>query len=173
MLKLKDKQLKEAVIAADCFYLYLIMKQFKNKMNIYLQSVTLPQFILYSREHLRLLSVDFYVWFQAWRTLRYDLFSFYFRYFESESCKQEIEAQRRQLNLHLSKNEEQATSVEVDLKTEREWRQSLQETMQQDRDKISQLNHELTQYKLIGQVIYLLYFLNVVKHWKILKLLWI
>lgn len=65
MLKLKDKQLKEAVIAADCFYLYLIMKQFKNKMNIYLQSVTLPQFILYSREHLRLLSVDFYVWFQA------------------------------------------------------------------------------------------------------------
>ncbi|XP_065157605.1 RUN and FYVE domain-containing protein 2 isoform X2 [Atheta coriaria] len=73
------------------------------------------------------------------------------KYFESESCKQEIEAQRRQLNLHLSKNEEQATSVEVDLKTEREWRQSLQETMQQDRDKISQLNHELTQYKLIGQ----------------------
>lgn len=61
--------------------------------------------------------------------------------------------------------------MEVDLKTEREWRQSLQETMQQDRDKISQLNHELTQYKLIGQVIYLLYFLNVVKHWKILKLL--
>lgn len=48
--------------------------------------------------------------------------------------------------------EEQANNFEGDLKVEREWRISLQDTMQQDRERISKLQTETGQLKIIAQV---------------------
>lgn len=48
--------------------------------------------------------------------------------------------------------EEQVNNIEVDLKVEREWRISLQDTMQQDRERISKLQTELGQLKIVAQV---------------------
>lgn len=48
--------------------------------------------------------------------------------------------------------EEQANNFEGDLKVEREWRISLQDTMQQDRERISKLQTEIGQLKIIAQV---------------------
>lgn len=62
------------------------------------------------------------------------------------------ERKRRELDLQAAHHEQQANGIEEDLKVEREWRVSLQETMQQEREKISQLQHELTQLRLIAQV---------------------
>lgn len=62
------------------------------------------------------------------------------------------EQRRRELDVQAAQHEEQANSVEGDLKVEREWRVNLQETMQKDRETISQLQHELSQLRLIAQV---------------------
>lgn len=59
---------------------------------------------------------------------------------------------RRELDVQAAQHEEQATNVEGDLKVEREWRISLQETMQQDRERISKLQTEINQLKIIAQV---------------------
>lgn len=48
--------------------------------------------------------------------------------------------------------EEQANNIEVDLKVERDWRISLQDTIQHDREKISKLQTELSQLKMVAQV---------------------
>lgn len=74
------------------------------------------------------------------------------RYRECESVRLVAERRRRELDLQAAHQEEQTNGIEEDLKVEREWRVSLQETMQQDREKISQLQHELTQLRLIAQV---------------------
>ncbi|KAI4457641.1 run and fyve domain-containing protein 2-like protein [Holotrichia oblita] len=73
------------------------------------------------------------------------------RYRECESVRLLAERRRRELDLQAAHQEEQTNGIEEDLKVEREWRVSLQETMQQDREKISQLQHELTQLRLIAQ----------------------
>lgn len=78
----------------------------------------------------------------------------FFRYRESELNRVSVEQRKRELDKHAAAQEEQATSVESDLRVEKEWRQSLQETVQTDRDKIAQLQHELSQLKMIAQVIF-------------------
>lgn len=60
---------------------------------------------------------------------------------------------KRELDVQVANQEEQANTVEGDLKVEREWRISLQETMQVDRERISQLQGELSRLKFVTQVI--------------------
>lgn len=76
-----------------------------------------------------------------------------YRYRESENEKITIEQKRRELNIQASQHEEQANNIEGDLRVEREWRMSLQETMQQERERISKLQGELSQLRIIAQVI--------------------
>ncbi|XP_031333068.1 RUN and FYVE domain-containing protein 2-like isoform X3 [Photinus pyralis] len=73
------------------------------------------------------------------------------KYRESEIERSNAEQKRRELDIQATLNEEQATTVEGDLKVEREWRVALQENMQQDRERISQLQIELTHLKAIAQ----------------------
>lgn len=54
--------------------------------------------------------------------------------------------------MQAAHHEEQTTNVEGDLKVEREWRMSLQESMQHDRERISTLQLELTHLKAIALV---------------------
>jgi RUN and FYVE domain-containing protein 1 len=75
-----------------------------------------------------------------------------FRFRESESNRVTAELLRRELDVQAAQHEEQTTNVEGDLKVEREWRVSLQETMQQDRERISKLQTEISQLKIIAQV---------------------
>ena len=75
-----------------------------------------------------------------------------FRYRESESNRATAEHLRRELDVRAAQQEEQTSNVEGDLKVEREWRMSLQETMQQDRERISKLQTEISQLKIIAQV---------------------
>lgn len=56
------------------------------------------------------------------------------------------------MDVQAAHHEEQATNVEGDLKVEREWRVSLQESMQHDRERISTLQLELTHLKTIALV---------------------
>lgn len=63
-----------------------------------------------------------------------------------------MEQVKRELHQQAVQVEEQANSVEEDLKVEREWRISLQETMQQDRERISKLQHENSQLKIVADV---------------------
>lgn len=74
------------------------------------------------------------------------------RYRESESNRVLTEQRKREVDMQAAEVEEQATNVESDLKVEREWRISLQETMQQDRERISKLQIEIGQLKIIAQV---------------------
>jgi RUN and FYVE domain-containing protein 1 len=76
----------------------------------------------------------------------------HFRFRESESNRVTAELLRRELDVQAAQHEEQTTNVEGDLKVEREWRVSLQETMQQDRERISKLQTEISQLKIIAQV---------------------
>ncbi|XP_076265928.1 RUN and FYVE domain-containing protein 2 isoform X1 [Rhynchophorus ferrugineus] len=69
---------------------------------------------------------------------------------ESENNRVTMEQARRELHMQAVQVEEQASSAEGDLKVEREWRISLQESMQQDREKISKLQHENSQLKIIA-----------------------
>lgn len=77
---------------------------------------------------------------------------FSFRYRECELSRANGEQRRRQLDMQAAVQEEQTSSVECDLRVEKEWRLSLQETVQSDREKISQLQHELSQLRLVAQV---------------------
>lgn len=56
----------------------------------------------------------------------------------------------------MAQQEEQTSSAEGDLRVEREWRISLQETMKQDRERISKLQTEISQLKIIAQVLKIL-----------------
>lgn len=54
--------------------------------------------------------------------------------------------------MQAAQHEELAGNVEGDLKLEREWRVSLQESMQQDRERISKLQVENSHLQVIAQV---------------------
>ncbi|CAG9858385.1 unnamed protein product [Phyllotreta striolata] len=73
------------------------------------------------------------------------------KYRESESNRVAAEQLKREVDIQAAQVEEQASNIEGDLKVEREWRISLQSTMQQDRERISKLQVENGQLKLIAQ----------------------
>ncbi|XP_028133677.1 RUN and FYVE domain-containing protein 2 isoform X2 [Diabrotica virgifera virgifera] len=73
------------------------------------------------------------------------------KYRESESNRVTAEQLKREVDMQAAQVEEQATNIEGDLKVEREWRISLQATMQQDRERISKLQIENGQLKMIAQ----------------------
>ncbi|XP_049864256.1 RUN and FYVE domain-containing protein 2 isoform X1 [Schistocerca gregaria] len=68
----------------------------------------------------------------------------------TEQEKNSAEESLRKLGQQLMEKDVKTMSVEGDLKIEREWRTSLQETMVKDRDKISQLNQELAQLRAVA-----------------------
>lgn len=72
------------------------------------------------------------------------------RYKQCESERTSAEESSRKLGQQIAAKEVQNSSIEGDLRIEREWRTSLQETMVKDRDKISQLNQELAQLKSVA-----------------------
>ncbi|CAG9823724.1 unnamed protein product [Phaedon cochleariae] len=74
-----------------------------------------------------------------------------YKYKESESMRLTTEQLKQQVDLQAAHVEEQANSIEGDLKLEREWRKSLQDSMQQDRERISKLQIENGQLKLLAQ----------------------
>jgi len=74
------------------------------------------------------------------------------RYKQCESERTAAEESSRKLGQQIAAKEVQNSSIEGDLRIEREWRTSLQETMVKDRDKISQLNQELAQLKSVTSV---------------------
>ncbi|KAJ8949586.1 hypothetical protein NQ318_016217 [Aromia moschata] len=73
------------------------------------------------------------------------------KYRQSESNRVTAEQKKREVDMQAAQVEEQANSIEGDLKVEREWRMSLQETMQNDRERISKLQTEIGQLKIIAQ----------------------
>ncbi|XP_066998946.1 RUN and FYVE domain-containing protein 2 [Anabrus simplex] len=72
------------------------------------------------------------------------------KYKQCESERISAEETSRKLGQQLAEREVKTSSVEGDLRIEREWRTSLQETMVKDRDKISQLHQELAQLKAVA-----------------------
>ncbi|XP_022906920.1 RUN and FYVE domain-containing protein 2 isoform X2 [Onthophagus taurus] len=73
------------------------------------------------------------------------------KYHECENVRLVSEQRRRELDLQMAHQEEQTTGIEDDLKVEREWRVTLQDSIQHDKEKIAKLQHELTQLRLIAQ----------------------
>lgn len=71
----------------------------------------------------------------------------------SENSRLTAEQLKRATDIQAAQVEEQANNVEGDLKVEREWRISLQNINQQDRERISKLQIEIGQLKIIAQVI--------------------
>ncbi|XP_069702850.1 RUN and FYVE domain-containing protein 2 isoform X1 [Periplaneta americana] len=67
-----------------------------------------------------------------------------------ESERTAAEESSRKLGQQVAEKEVKNSSIEGDLRIEREWRTSLQETMVKDRDKISQLHQELAQLKSVA-----------------------
>lgn len=83
------------------------------------------------------------------------LFFFFFftpRFRLSEIDRLTAEENNKNLNQQISEKETRASAAEGDLKIEREWRVSLQETMVKDREKICQLNQELSSLKATATV---------------------
>ncbi|XP_076054246.1 RUN and FYVE domain-containing protein 2-like isoform X2 [Oratosquilla oratoria] len=69
---------------------------------------------------------------------------------ENEDFKEENNAAKdiaRRLGDKISEEEIKASSMETDLQIEREWRQSLQETLVKDRDQIAQLHQQIGELK--------------------------
>ena len=58
----------------------------------------------------------------------------------------------RSLGLQIAEKELKVSTLEGDLRIEREWRQSLQETIVKDKEKISELNMELQRLELARAV---------------------
>nr|XP_023029040.1 RUN and FYVE domain-containing protein 2-like isoform X2 [Leptinotarsa decemlineata] len=73
------------------------------------------------------------------------------KYMESEAHRLSTEQLKREGDIQTAKVKKQANNFEEDLKVEREWRMSLQESMQQDRERISKLQIENGQLKIIAQ----------------------
>nr|CAD7578586.1 unnamed protein product [Timema californicum] len=70
-----------------------------------------------------------------------------------QKCEKELasaEESSRKMGQQVAEKEVKVSSVEGDLRIEREWRTSLQDTMVKDRDRISQLNQELSQLKSVA-----------------------
>ncbi|GLV31974.1 uncharacterized protein CBL_07734 [Carabus blaptoides fortunei] len=72
------------------------------------------------------------------------------KYRDCEKYRADAEECKRQLGRKVAQHEEITSNTEDDLRVEREWRVSLQETMQQDREKIAQLSQELTHLKAVA-----------------------
>ncbi|CAH2085502.1 unnamed protein product [Euphydryas editha] len=70
---------------------------------------------------------------------------------EDKSARKNLEESSRCLGQKTAAAESRAVSAESDLRIEREWRISLQESMMRDRDKISILTQEVESLKSIGQ----------------------
>ncbi|XP_028170672.1 RUN and FYVE domain-containing protein 2 isoform X2 [Ostrinia nubilalis] len=66
-------------------------------------------------------------------------------------ARQSLEESSRSLGQKAATAETRAVAAEGDLRIEREWRISLQESMMRDRDKISMLTQEVESLKSIGQ----------------------
>lgn len=87
--------------------------------------------------------------------LFYHFFLFCFsipRFRLSEIDRLSAEENNKNLNQQVAEKETRASAAEGDLKIEREWRVSLQETMVKDREKICQLNQELGSLKATATV---------------------
>jgi hypothetical protein len=80
------------------------------------------------------------------------------RYKQCESERIAAEESSRKLGQQIAEKEVQNSGIEGDLRIEREWRTSLQETVVKDRDKISQLHQELTQLKSVASVSVFIFF---------------
>lgn len=94
----------------------------------------------------------FYFWFLSPIPIPIPLRWCEIRYKQRESEQTAAEELSRKLGQQIAAKEVQNSSIEGDLRIEREWRTSLQETMVKDRDKISQLNQELAQLKSVASV---------------------
>ncbi|XP_072929201.1 RUN and FYVE domain-containing protein 2-like isoform X2 [Epargyreus clarus] len=70
---------------------------------------------------------------------------------EDKTVKKSLEDTARSLGQKAAAAETRAVAAEGDLRIEREWRISLQESMMRDRDKISILTQEVESLKSIGQ----------------------
>ncbi|XP_023717597.1 RUN and FYVE domain-containing protein 2 isoform X3 [Cryptotermes secundus] len=72
------------------------------------------------------------------------------RYKQCENDRIAAEESSRKLGQQVAEKEVQNSGIEGDLRIEREWRTSLQETVVKDRDKISDLHQELAQLKSVA-----------------------
>ncbi|XP_026731336.1 RUN and FYVE domain-containing protein 2-like isoform X1 [Trichoplusia ni] len=70
---------------------------------------------------------------------------------EDKLARKSLEDSARTLGQKAAAAETRAVAAEGDLRIEREWRVSLQESMMRDRDKISMLTQEVESLKSIGQ----------------------
>ncbi|CAH0673965.1 unnamed protein product [Spodoptera exigua] len=70
---------------------------------------------------------------------------------EDKLARKNLEDSARSLGQKAAAAETRAVAAEGDLRIEREWRVSLQESMMRDRDKISMLTQEVESLKSIGQ----------------------
>ncbi|KAM3966991.1 protein RUFY3 [Aphomia sociella] len=70
---------------------------------------------------------------------------------DDKTVRKSLEESARSLGQKAATAETRAVSAEGDLRIEREWRISLQESMMRDRDKISMLTQEVESLKSIGQ----------------------
>ncbi|XP_075975768.1 RUN and FYVE domain-containing protein 2-like isoform X1 [Anticarsia gemmatalis] len=70
---------------------------------------------------------------------------------EDKLARKSLEDSARSLGQKAATAETRAVAAEGDLRIEREWRISLQESMMRDRDKISMLTQEVESLKSIGQ----------------------
>ena len=58
----------------------------------------------------------------------------------------------RSLGVQIADKELKVSTLEGDLRIEREWRQSLQDTLVKDKERISELNMEVQKLQLVGLV---------------------
>ncbi|PNF23373.1 RUN and FYVE domain-containing protein 2 [Cryptotermes secundus] len=72
------------------------------------------------------------------------------KYKQCENDRIAAEESSRKLGQQVAEKEVQNSGIEGDLRIEREWRTSLQETVVKDRDKISDLHQELAQLKSVA-----------------------
>jgi chromosome segregation ATPase len=70
---------------------------------------------------------------------------------EKEQLKSSHETMRS-LGLQIADKELKVSTLEGDLRIEREWRQSLQDTLVKDKERISELNMEVQKLQLVGLV---------------------
>lgn len=76
------------------------------------------------------------------------------RYRECENLRANFEQCSRKLEIQAVEKEEVVSNVQGDLLTEREWRTSLQETLETDRERIAQLQQELHQLRNLSKVLW-------------------
>ncbi|XP_045460055.1 RUN and FYVE domain-containing protein 2 [Harmonia axyridis] len=73
------------------------------------------------------------------------------KYKESEIHRARIELRNKELDLQTIQSEEQTNCVEGDLKVEREWRIALQDSIEKDKEVISNLQKELSYMRIVAQ----------------------